>query len=79
MEAWREGKLIFDETALGDAVRDVNRYAARPITLDPSLVHLKVSGVFQIAHLGQFAQTLADSFGLRVQDGDNAITIVTAP
>jgi transmembrane sensor len=76
-EAWRVGQIIFDETPLSDAVRDVNRYATRQIVLgDPSLAQLKVSGVFQISHLDQFGQALADSFELRAQDRGNSVTIL---
>ena len=73
-EAWRHGRLIFDDTSLDMAVRDVNRYVNHPVVLgDPSLAGLKISGVFKTGHLDQFAQTLTESFGLRLEDRDGAI------
>jgi transmembrane sensor len=79
-EAWRVGEIIFDETPLSDAVRDVNRYAMRQIVLgDPSLAQLKLSGVFQISHLDRFGQVLADSFQLQAQDRGNSVTILPSP
>jgi len=76
-EAWRMGQIIFDQTPLSEAVRDVNRYVRRQIVLgDPTLAQLKLSGAFKIAHLDQFGQVLADSLGLQAQDDGNAINIL---
>ena len=30
---WRQGRLVFRETALSDAIGDINRYLARPVIL----------------------------------------------
>lgn len=76
-ETWREGKLVFEEVQLGDAVREVNRYIAQQIVLsDSSLAVLKVSGTFQIGHLEQFAHALSEMFGLRSQDQGNTTVLL---
>lgn len=47
--AWREGRLVFDDTPLAEVLREVGRYRARPITLArPDLGELRVSGTFRV-------------------------------
>ena len=46
--AWRQGIVIFKDTLLSDAVRELNRHSRLQIRIgDPSLEALRVSGVFE--------------------------------
>jgi len=47
IEAWRLGRLVFEQQPLGQVVEEFNRYAAVPIEVDdPRLRTLPVSGAF---------------------------------
>lgn len=74
--AWREGKLVFDDTALAAAVAEVNRYSERPIQLADADVHdLRVSGSFDAARGLAFARAVADLHGLTIEAGEAAIVV----
>lgn len=48
--AWREGRMIFHDTPLAEAINQINRYHPRQIALtDAQLSDLKVSGEFNTA------------------------------
>lgn len=53
--AWREGKVIFDDTPLADAVGQLQRYSHQKISVDASAATLRVSGVFDAGDLAGFA------------------------
>lgn len=55
--AWREGKLIFDNQTLSEAVADFNRYSQKKIVIvDPALGSRKLVGQYQIDAPELFAQ-----------------------
>lgn len=55
--AWREGKLIFDNQTLSEAVADFNRYSQKKIVIaDPALGRRKLVGQYQIDAPERFAQ-----------------------
>ena len=55
--AWREGKLIFDNQTLGEAVAEFNRYSQKKIVIaDPALGRRKLVGQYQIDAPERFAQ-----------------------
>jgi transmembrane sensor len=55
--AWREGKLVFDNQTLGEAVADFNRYSQKKIVIaDPALARRKLVGQYQIDAPERFAQ-----------------------
>ncbi len=57
--AWRQGKVIFRNESLGDAIRRVNRYSTVQVGLeDAALAGLKVSGVFEAGNSREFAEAL---------------------
>ncbi len=54
--AWRQGKVIFRDETLGDAVHRLNRYSRQQIVVDdPALAQVKVSGVFDSGDAQAFA------------------------
>ncbi|MND99115.1 fec operon regulator FecR [compost metagenome] len=45
--AWKDNRLVFEQTTLAEALDVIQRYHAPPIRLDdPSLAKLSISGVF---------------------------------
>jgi transmembrane sensor len=57
--AWREGKVIFRDETLGEAVRRLNRYSRQQVIVDdPALAQMKVSGVFDSGDAQAFAEAM---------------------
>jgi transmembrane sensor len=70
--AWTAGHLAFQGETLDDAVQEFNRYNQRQITIaDPSIVRIRVGGIFLTTDPDSFIAALQRSFGFRVQVGDN--------
>lgn len=58
--AWREGKLIFNNQTLSEAVADFNRYSPRKIIIvDPQLWNRKLVGQYQIDEPELFAKDVS--------------------
>lgn len=58
--AWRQGQIVFNDTDLASAVREVSRYRPQSITLAPrqGLEHLRLTSVFQTADTDAFLTAL---------------------
>jgi transmembrane sensor len=78
--AWAEGRLIFENSSVGDAVQQFNRYNRIQIVVnDTDLAHRPISGVFSAADPESFAAFLQSVARVRVTHSDNAdITIDAA-
>lgn len=73
--AWRRGQTVFDETPLGSAVSELNRYGGPPIVVDdPRVAALPVSGVFA-TNAPDFAEAVATLHGLRIEKDDGTLHI----
>ena len=56
---WREGRVNFDGTPLGQAVAEFERYGAtRLVIRDPAVAALRVNGSFDLRQADAFSQTL---------------------
>lgn len=67
--SWREGKLIFSDEPLSEAVAEVNRYSARKIVLaDAALGDLRVSGVFRTGRTDSFVQAVSTYFPVQAKE-----------
>lgn len=65
--AWRRGQTVFDDTPLGIAVGELNRYGGPRIVIDdPRVAALPISGVYA-ANAADFAEAIAALHGLRVE------------
>lgn len=74
--SWPEGMLEFDQTPLGDAVAEANRYSRSEIVLaDPSLGSLRVSGTFRAGDLDGLARSLEAAFDLRLSRDGQRFTL----
>ncbi len=70
--AWRKNRLIFRDTPLSEAVRQINRYHTRPIRLgDPQLSTLSVSGEFNATDRDGLIRALKTLFALRSGELDD--------
>ncbi|MCC7136750.1 MAG: FecR domain-containing protein [Nitrosomonas sp.] len=70
--AWRKNRLIFRDTPLNEAVRQINRYHTRPVRLgEPQLSTLKVSGEFNATDRDGLIRALKTLFPLRSSELDD--------
>ena len=61
--SWREGKVVFADTPLTEAVAEMNRYSATPIMIgDPSLARYTVNGMFLTAQPQSFVGAVTAYF-----------------
>jgi transmembrane sensor len=73
---WREGKLVFDQTTLGDAAAQFNRYNTRQLVIaDPAIAQVRIGGSFDANNMSGFVALLKQGFGLAALDSGNEIRI----
>jgi len=75
--AWREGRLVFDHTPLGEALAEIARYRSQPVRLHGEhLATLEVSGVFDTANTDQALSLLPRILPVRVSpQADGSVDI----
>lgn len=56
--AWEAGHLVFRDEPLSAVVARVNRYTEHPVTIDPSIAAIRISGVFNAGDVGSFVSAL---------------------
>jgi transmembrane sensor len=64
---WREGVLTAQNQALGDFLRELERYRPGVLRWDPRLENLRVTGSFQLDDTDRILNLLASTLGLTVQ------------
>lgn len=66
--AWREGRINFNNTPLGQALAEFERYGNTQLVIrDPAVAALKVQGSFDLRHLNAFIRTLQQVLPVQVQ------------
>lgn len=74
--SWRQGKLVFDQTTLGDAATQFNRYNTHKLVIaDAAVARIRIGGSFDANNMGGFVALLKQGFGLAVQDNGNETRI----
>jgi transmembrane sensor len=74
--AWQKGQLIFDDTSLGEAAAEFNRYGNQKLIIDdPRLDKLRVGGVFRIGDPSSFAHAMANTYHLHLVENDRTIVL----
>jgi transmembrane sensor len=74
--SWSVGRLVFRETRLGEALREVNRYAEAKVRLaDLSLEDLPVSGNFVAGDSKAVVAAFAAVLPLRIADGGDELLL----
>jgi transmembrane sensor len=73
--AWERGRIEFDETPLGEATTEMNRYTNTHLVVpDAELAQLRVGGVFRAGDSNEFVKIVTAAFGLRAErNGDDIV------
>jgi transmembrane sensor len=79
IQAWRYGRMILDDAALGATVADLNRYGGVQIILaDPKLAAIRVSGVFQTGRPDDFVEAVTSAFPVDIASQDENTIVLKA-
>lgn len=72
---WRQGMLVFDNTALGDAVAEFNRYnRSKLLVADSAAARMPIDGKFRTSDVAGFTLLVQGVLGLRVANrGDETV------
>lgn len=74
--AWREGKLVFDDESLADAVARVNNYSRVKIVVEDAPARaLKISGIFNAGDTPAFLEAVQSYFPVEVSTGGSTVEI----
>jgi transmembrane sensor len=74
LTSWTTGRLVFRDTALADAVTEMNRYARKQIVLDSArAASVRVNGVFDSGDSDGFVTAVSAIAHLRAARGDGEI------
>lgn len=74
--SWREGRIRFDDTPLGEAVAEMNRYSKTPIIItDPQLAGIRISGAFKTGQTGTFVSAVTDLFPVEADETEDSIRL----
>src|SRR6266853_290806 len=77
--SWRRGQVIFENTRLGDAIAELNRYSDTKIELtDPALADLRLSGGFATGHPTLFVEAITTYFPIQVAKADDRSVVLSA-
>jgi transmembrane sensor len=74
--AWERGRVEFEETLLGDAANEMNRYTTTHIIVaDAEVAQLRIGGVFRAGDSDEFVATVTAAFGLRADRRGSTIVL----
>jgi transmembrane sensor len=74
--AWESGHIILKDETLGEAVERMNRYTDKPISVDPSVAGIRISGVFNAGDMGAFVSAVTSYFPVQASlASDNTIVL----
>lgn len=72
--AWRQGKIVFHNELLGEAVRRLNRYSRLQLEVsDPRLEGMSLSGVFEVGDTIAFAEALQSYLPVTAEHVDSEV------
>jgi transmembrane sensor len=74
--AWQQGRAVFENDTVADAVAQMNRYSRRSIVIEDEVVAgMKVSGVYSTGDTEAFARSLATLLPLDVRVAAEQVTL----
>lgn len=74
---WSEGRLNFNDTPLGEALAEFERYGNTKVSVpEPAVALLKVGGSFELHRLDAFLDALPKQLPVRLQRNPNGLTEV---
>lgn len=78
--SWTEGRIVFRDVPLSQAVDEVNRYLTAKVELDsPSHAGEPVNGVFKTGDRDAFVSVASEVFGLRISNGADGTIRLSEP
>jgi transmembrane sensor len=79
INAWREGKVEFDDVSLADAIADFNRYTDRKVVLGSAEIGgQQVTGSLRIGDGESLEFLLRESLGLRIVERNGTMLVLPA-
>jgi transmembrane sensor len=77
--SWHRGQIVFDDTRLGDAIEELNRYSQTRIALaDSTLADLRLSGAFPTSRPEVFVEAVTAYFPVVIASDDAQSIILKA-
>jgi len=74
--SWRRQYVVFDNTALTDAVAEFNRYNTRKIVIaDPAIAAVRIGGNFRATNTDGFLWLLQSGFPITVEQRDDKVIL----
>jgi transmembrane sensor len=78
--AWRRNQIVLDDTPLSAAVYEMNRYSKFTLVVErPEAQAILVNGLFQTGDSLSFANAVAQTYGLTVEERNDKIVLSGAP
>jgi len=75
--SWREGRVVFADTPLPQAVAEMNRYLPSPILIgDPALSHFTVNGMFLTNQPMSFVGAVTAYYPVEARSNANGATVL---
>jgi len=74
---WTHGQLVFDETPLGEALEELNRYLQVPAAAAPGLNDQTLSGTFELSDPESTLSAIATALGLEQDQSDPNLTLLS--
>ncbi len=65
--AWTDGTLVARGMRLDDFLAELGRYSPHPLSCDPAVAALRVSGAYPLADINKILDTLSATLGLQVE------------
>jgi transmembrane sensor len=74
--AWQTGQAVFDNETILGAAREMNRYSAVKIVVDPAVAGMRISGVYHVGDNVAFARSLSALLPVNSEIGGNQVRLV---
>ncbi len=72
--SWRDGRLMFKNDTLADAIVEINRYTSQQLVLgDNTLASYRITGVFRTGQIDSFVAAVESSFPISATPAKNGI------
>lgn len=65
--AWTQGMIVARGLRLADFLAELSRYSPDPISCDPAVAGLRISGAYPLSDIGRVLDTISALFSLEVQ------------
>lgn len=76
--AWREGRMVLDDTPLAEALARLARFHGMDVTVDPACAGVRLGGRYSLEDAEDFLRALAEAAPVRVKRDAGGAVYVTA-